>query len=66
MSFAAATSGGGADTLGELFTRPTWQNHSTRRAWPRSALVLTAMGVGVNSTRGYFAARRALYEVSRD
>jgi phytoene dehydrogenase-like protein len=58
--------GAGASTLGQMFTRPTWRNHSTPVRGLYICSASTPPGPGVHGMCGYHAARRALQEVLRD
>ena len=58
--------GGGAATLGQLFTRPTWRTYSTPVRGLYICSASTPPGAGVHGMCGYFAAQRALGEVLRD
>jgi phytoene dehydrogenase-like protein len=58
--------GAGAITLGQMFTRPTWRNHSTPVRGLYICSASTPPGPGVHGMCGYHAARRALQEVLRD
>jgi phytoene dehydrogenase-like protein len=58
--------GGGAPTLSQLFTRPTWRTYSTSLRGLYICSASTPPGVGVHGMCGYHAARRALREVFRD
>jgi phytoene dehydrogenase-like protein len=52
--------GGGANTLDQLFLRPTWRLYSTSRPGLFLCSVSTPPGGGVHGMCGYFAAQRAL------
>lgn len=52
--------GGGANTLGQLFLRPTWRLYSTSRPGLFSCSASTPPGGGVHGMCGFFAAQRAL------
>ena len=65
-NFVGGDIGGGASTLGQLFTRPTWHTYSTPVRGLYLCSASTPPGVGVHGMCGYFAARRALDEVLRD
>lgn len=59
-NFVGGDIGGGAVTLRQLFTRPTWWTYSTPVAGLYLCSASTPPGVGVHGMCGYFAARRAL------
>lgn len=65
-NFVGGDIAGGATTLGQLFTRPTWRTYSTPVRGLYICSASTPPGVGVHGMCGYFAARRALREVLRD
>jgi phytoene dehydrogenase-like protein len=52
--------GGGAATLGQLFTRPTWRLYGTTDSRTYICSASTPPGAGVHGLCGYFAAKRAL------
>lgn len=58
--------GGGAATLTQLFTRPTWRTYSTPVRGLYLCSASTPPGVGVHGMCGYFAAQRALRDVFRE
>lgn len=58
--------GGGASTMDQLFTRPTWRTYSTPARGIYICSSSTPPGGGVHGMCGYFAAQRALREVLRD
>ena len=58
--------GGGAPTMDQLFTRPTWRTYSTPARGIYICSSSTPPGGGVHGMCGYFAAQRALREVLRD
>ncbi|MGE0706355.1 MAG: phytoene desaturase family protein, partial [Vicinamibacterales bacterium] len=65
-NFVGGDIAGGATTLGQLFTRPTWRTYSTPVRGLYICSASTPPGVGVHGMCGYFAAQRALREVFRD
>jgi phytoene dehydrogenase-like protein len=65
-NFVGGDIGGGASTIAQLFTRPTWRTYSTSKRGLYICSASTPPGVGVHGMCGYHAARRALAEVLRD
>jgi phytoene dehydrogenase-like protein len=65
-NFVGGDIAGGATTLGQLFTRPTWRTYSTPVRGLYICSASTPPGVGVHGMCGYFAAQRALRDVLRD
>ena len=64
-NFVGGDIAGGATTLGQLFTRPTWRRYSTPVRGLYICSASTPPGTGVHGMCGYFAARRALREIFR-
>lgn len=56
--------GAGAADLGQFFTRPTWRTYSTPLRGLYLCSASTPPGVGVHGMCGYFAAQRALADLS--
>jgi phytoene dehydrogenase-like protein len=65
-NFVGGDIAGGATTLGQLFTRPTWRTYSTPVRGLYICSASTPPGAGVHGMCGYFAAQRALAEVLHD
>lgn len=65
-NFVGGDIAGGATTLGQLFTRPTWRTYWTPIRGLYICSAAAPPGVGVHGMCGYFAAQAALKEVLAD